>query len=217
MPLRLASFHAATWDYTLYSEGFLASFPSNGGLDDKVSAFISIDEFIDHPVLDPHYLSIIDFVKATLEKKSLPVGKLSPLQLADSLEQDYNIVLSLIRQLRPAAKSATLLCELDDLETWAYLSNYFAFKLKAGVALHTYRLSADENQKQKAIAYLKTCASAWKRICEITVHHYYEVPYVDNPSSNGKADFDARTFSWSKYLPQVERDIMLAEQSKTLR
>ena len=58
MPLRLASFHAATWDYTLYSEGFLAPFPSNGGMHDTLSAFISIDELIHHPPLDPALIPI---------------------------------------------------------------------------------------------------------------------------------------------------------------
>ena len=43
--LKLASFHAATWDFTLYSEGFLASAQSWGKFD-NVSPFISIDELI---------------------------------------------------------------------------------------------------------------------------------------------------------------------------
>ena len=42
MPLRLASFHAATWDYTLYSEGFLA-------LQGDYTRYISVDQLIDLP------------------------------------------------------------------------------------------------------------------------------------------------------------------------
>jgi hypothetical protein len=34
------------------------------GLHDTVSSFISIDELINHPVLDPNYISIPDYVKA---------------------------------------------------------------------------------------------------------------------------------------------------------
>ena len=52
MPLDLASFYRATWDYTLYSEGFLAPYAS-GGMHDTVSSFISIEELIDHPVPGP--------------------------------------------------------------------------------------------------------------------------------------------------------------------
>ncbi len=48
------------------------------------------------------------------------------------------------------------------------------------------------------------------KVCEITSTHYREVPYIDD-------DSDARTFSWAKFLPQVERDIAIAEQSNSLR
>jgi len=216
MPLRLASFYAATWDYTLYSEGFLAPFPANSGFNDDVSSFISIEELIDHPTLDPNYVSIPDYVKMALEKKALPAGKISPLALADSLAADSRLILQLIAQLRPKV-SATLACELDDLETWAYLSSYFADKLRAGVALHTYRLSQDKNQQQKAIKLLINCLGYWQKISKITAAHYQEVPYIEGYKSGGNAYKDAHRFSWIKYLPQVERDIELAKESKFVR
>lgn len=213
MPLRLASFHGATWDYTLYSEGFLAPFTSNGGLHDTVSSFISIDELIDHPVLDPNYIAIPDFVKQEIEKKKIEAGKISPLALADSLEQDSKKVFAILKQLRSGA-APTLACELDDLETWAYLSNYFSNKLKAGVALKMFRTKGDIAQQQKAIKLLTACWDDWKRLGQLTSNHYTEVPYVDNHSSGGAAYKDALWFSWIKYLPQVERDIFLARMSK---
>jgi len=209
MPLRLASFYRSTWDYTLYSEGFLAPSP-NGGLNDKVSAFISIDELIDHPTLDPRYLSIMDFVKQSAEKQTPPAGKISPLMLADSLEIDSREVLILAEQLKSKSIPPTLACELDDLETWAYLSAYFADKLRAGVALQTFRTSGDKSQQQKATQLLMQCRTHWTKVSEITRGHYQEVPYIDDGS-------DASTFSWAKFLPQVERDISVAEQSRSIR
>ena len=211
MPLRLASFHGATWDYTLYSEGFLAPFTSNGGLHDSVSSFISINELIGHSTLDPNYISIPDFVKWSNEKKEIPAGKITPLTLAGSLEKDSKNVLNIVRQLRPGAHQA-LSCELDDLETWAYLSRYFSDKLRAGVALQTYRLTREKSQQQKAIQLLTGNVEIWKRISGITSKHYHEVPYIDDHASGGKAYKDALRFSWIKYLPQVERDIMLAKE-----
>jgi hypothetical protein len=209
MPLRLASFYRSTWDYTLYSEGFLAPSPA-GGLNDKISSFISIDELIDHPTLDPRYLSIADYVQQAAEKKTPPLGMTSPVMLADSLEIDSREVLRLVEQLRSRSIPPTLACELDDLETWAYLSAYFADKLRAGVALQTFRTSGDKTQQQRAIQFLTHCHALWKRVIEITSRHYQEVPYIDD-------DSDARTFSWSKYLPQVQRDITVAAQSKSIR
>ena len=216
MPLRLASFHGSTWDYTLYSEGFLAPFTSNDGLHDTVSSFISIDELIDHKVLDPTFVSIPEFVKQTSEKKKLSEGRIGPLDLADSLETDSKKILKLVKQIFPGSSQA-LVCELQDLETWAYLSNYFANKLRAGVALHTFRTTGQKAQQQIAILLLTNCVGIWKKIGGLTSSHYQEVPYIDNHSSGGKAYKDALRFSWIKYLPQVERDVILAKKAGTGR
>jgi hypothetical protein len=213
MPLQFASFHGATWDYTLYSEGFLAPFASNGGLHDTVSSFVSINELIDHPTLDPAYLSIPDYVKLKAGNQQIAAGKITPLALADSLERDSKTVLAIVKRLRPNA-TAALACELDDLETWAYLSKYFAGKLRAGVALQSFRVLNKATEKERAISLLMDCLQSWKKVASITSHHYKEVPYVDDHSKGGSAYKDALRFSWSKYLPQVERDIELAKAAK---
>jgi hypothetical protein len=212
MPLKLASFFAATWDYSLYSEGFLAPFPANAGLNDTVSAFISVDELIDHPVLDPNYISIPDYAKATVDNRSLPTGKLPPLILAESLEKDGKNVIKLVGSLRKHS-SAALACELDDLATWAYLSLYFAGKLRAGVALQEYRFTGNRTKQKKAVDLLTKCLSYWKKISVITSVHYKEVPYIEGYKSSSNAFKDAEYFSWSKFLPQVERDIRIAKDA----
>ncbi|MGK2861362.1 MAG: hypothetical protein ACSLE0_05475 [Chitinophagaceae bacterium] len=212
MPLKLASFFAATWDYTLYSEGFLAPYPANAGLFDSASAFISINELIDHPVLDPKYISIKNYVKAIVENRILEKGKVSPLVLADSLEADGKKTMILITPLRKGA-TASLSCELDDLETWAHLSIYFANKLRAGVALERFRLTGVKSQKEKAVQLLTSCLVHWKKLGDITSAHYREVPYIDGYNSSLHTKKDAEYFSWIKYLPQVQRDIVLAKES----
>jgi len=213
MPLRLASFHGATWDYTLYSEGFLSPFSSNDGFYDKISSFISIDELINHKTLDPQYSSIPDYVESVSKTKMPVKDKISPLQLADALEKDSRTVINLVKQLRPKATTA-LSCELDDLETWAYLSQYMADKLRAGVALQTFRKSNDKASQQKAVDLLTTCLIHWKKISAITSSHYREVPYLDDQSTKSQPDNDGRIFSWAKYLPQVERDVSIARDGK---
>jgi hypothetical protein len=213
MPLRLASFHKATWDYTLYSEGFLAPFAAPVGLYDKASSFISIDELIDHPTLDERYLSIPEYVRLSLSKASAPKNRTTPLQLADSLDIDGDEILKVTKSLRPKA-SGTLLCELDDLDTWAFLSKYFANKLRAGVSLYTFRNSNNQSDQQKAVALLNECLASWKKITEITNAHYQEVLYLDDQSTTNNPKNDGKTFSWAKYLPQVERDIAIATEAK---
>ncbi|HMG92069.1 MAG TPA: hypothetical protein VK589_18560 [Chryseolinea sp.] len=212
MPLRLASFHSATWDYTLYSEGFLAPFAPPAGLYDKVSSFISIDELIDHPTLDPRYLSIPAYVQNAIASKT-PGDKTTPGQLADSLEADGDQILKATQTLRSKASGA-LLCELDDLDTWAYLSKYFATKIRAGIALHTFRTSNAKSEQEKSVKLLSDCLTYWKKISEITKGHYNEIFYLDDQSTANNPQNDGKTFSWSKYLPQVERDIEIARQAK---
>ena len=212
MPLRLASFFRATWDYTLYSEGFLSPMPT-GGLADNVSSFISIDELIDHATLDPAYLSIKDYTALVQANKPVPADKISPLALADLLDADAQTVLTRTGQLRPGA-SPTLACELADLETWAHLSHYFADKLRAGVALQAYRLSGDTAKQQQAIELLTKCLMHWHKVSEGTASHYHEVPYVEGNTFGGTAYKDALRFSWTKYLPQVMRDVKLAQEER---
>ena len=210
MPLRLASFHAATWDYTLYSEGFLAPFASNSGLHDTVSSFISIDELIRHPVLDPGYMSIEDYIAIISSGKKIASGKITPDKLASMLTSDGRDILKVVKEFRPA--SGALACELDDLETWAYLSLYFADKLRAAISLHTFRKSGDADEKEKAVKLLKQCLTFWEKLSNISGKHYREVPYID-ALGYGEAYRDAQTFLWRKFLPQVSRDIDIARHA----
>ena len=190
MPLRLASFYAATWDYTLYSEGFLSPRLPAGdyGTDDGQSLFISIDELIDHKVLDPNYLSIKDYVKQISQMKSIPDEKVDPITLAQALTVDADSAMALVRSLEKfnAKFDSEYRQELDDIRTWALLSRYFATKLRAGVSLHFFRTTGKEKDRENAIESLKECLKIWKEVAEITDKNYREVPYFkSDPNRDG--------------------------------
>jgi len=204
MPLRLASFHGATWDYTLYSEGFLAPYPSLG-LNDGASPFISIDEFIDHRTLDPAMVNIPDYVKALADGTALPDGSITPPALADASEADSRQALRLVQRLRgtPGQRPAEFDCELDDLETWAHLGLYLADKIRGGVALHTYRTRGGEAVKESAVAALQRCVGHWNNVCRITGGHYQPVPYFQRQGVS-------LMFAWGDWTDQVERDVQIA-------
>jgi hypothetical protein len=215
MPLRLASFYASTWDYTLYSEGFLSPRLPAGdyGSDDGHSLFISIDELIDHKVLDPTYLSIKEYVQHISDMKKIPAAKIDPISLAQELTTNTDSALTILQSLKKyhTRFNAAYSQELDDIETWALLSRYFAEKLRAGVSLQLYRKFHKEKDKANAINYLETCLDTWQKIAEITERNYHEVPYF---KSNMKDDNPAVDhFSWKKYLPAVEHDIDIARNS----
>jgi hypothetical protein len=86
---------------------------------------------------------------------------------------------------------------------------YFAIKFAPGL-LANYRTTKDKATTE--IYEFLNKLGLLEEYQPITSKHYTEVPYVDDHASGGKAYLDALRFSWSKYLPQVERDILLAKQ-----
>jgi len=198
MPLKLASFYRATWDFTLYSEGFLA--PVKPGDREGPSPFLSIDDLIANRTLDPTLVSIRDFISGAGGP-----GLVSPLDLADGLEADGREALEIVASLRGASPPpvGAKECELEDIETWANLSLYFADKLRGAAALETFRRFGGAAVKAKAIGLLESAAGYWDKVCAITSAHYFEVAYVDGNS-----------FSWEKYRPQVLLDIETARRAR---
>jgi hypothetical protein len=199
MPLKLASFHAATWDFTLYSEGFLATAQSLGKFD-NVSPFISIDELIEHKTLDSEYISIPDHVKNVISNMKVKDSLITPFDLADELETDGKVVLNLVKSIKGKTAAASLECEVADIRAWANLSLYFSEKLRGAVALETYRNTKEKQQQEKAVKFLEKAAMYWEELIKVTTH-YKEVPSVH---------LGAEKFSWEKFRNEVQRDIELA-------
>ncbi len=198
MPLRLASFHGATWDYTLYCEGFLTPFASLGPHDGN--PFLGIDEFIAGPTLDPALMSIPEFVEASAE-----TDRVTPLELARESEADATAVLDILAGLRGLCpgRPGSFACELDDLRAWAYLSHYFAAKLRGGVALHRFRLHGESEDQACAVGFLTEAADHWEQVAKVTDEHYRRVPYFEREG----VDF---RFSWSDCRQAVQDDIEVA-------
>jgi hypothetical protein len=212
MPLRLASFHRSTWDYTLYSEGFIEAEPSSPkGSFDRTSPFISIIQFIDHETLDPQMLSIPQYTDLLVKKKKIPKDMITPLTLADSSENDSRKAIELVESLRPRvdAFSGALVSELDDAATWSYLGLYLADKLRAGVALDNFRKTGNNVQKQQAVQYLEKCLEHWDQVINYTKDRYMATPHV---STQHYGD-EYQEFSWELLRPQVIRDIEIAKET----
>lgn len=196
-PLHFASFHRGTWDGSLYTEGF-SSWVDRG---DGRRTFFDIDSFIKHPVLDTkRYINIADFVKAGGVAEP---GKFSPLTLAAQLERDGAEAARRVAAVRAKAKpSPTLECELTDIEAWVAFGNYFAEKLRAGVALATARANNDAKQQAPATAALERALGHWKRLAELG-GRFNRLPVLSNARE---------PFSWALLTPAVERDIEISRQ-----
>jgi hypothetical protein len=211
MPLKLASFYAASWDFTLYSEGFLANAKSAlNCLYDKVSPFISVNEIIETVVLDTNLISIKDYVAG----KNKYAGKTDPLQLASQLERDAKKALETVHGIK--TENATLVHEIDDIRTWSYLSLYFGNKLRGGTALQQYRTTGDKTKQDESIKYLEAALGNWKEVVSITVKYMDEISlthlnerYVTSGNSR-----PLKKFSWANLTSEVENDIEIAKNSK---
>jgi hypothetical protein len=213
VPLRLASFHRSTWDYTLYAEGFIEAEPSSpDGKFDRSSPFISIDEFIDHETLDPAMLSIPEYI-SHITKGDIPADAITPPELAEKSERDAVNTLVIIDSLRKGATpfSGALKSELDDLATWSYLGLYFADKLRAGAALEQYRRTGKLSEKQEAVRFLERCLAHWDQVVALTRDRYLPTPHVST-QHYGK---EYQLFSWELMRPQVVRDIEIARSAPT--
>src|SRR5690606_28321292 len=169
-PLRLASLYNSTWDFTLYSEGFLA-------LQDEVTRYISVDRLIKQPTLDPDYVSVADYVETRRQGGSFGADKLTPLELSHRLTRDNQEALRLVQSVNTANNTA-LTYEVADVRIWAHLGLHLAEKLKGAVALHSYRLDGDAAQKQAAITHLQKALEHWDQVVQISRPLYKDMPLV---------------------------------------
>ncbi|MBN2013185.1 hypothetical protein JW960_27890 [candidate division KSB1 bacterium] len=214
MPLKLASYYAGSWDFTLYSEGFLAGYVSNmGPYYDYVSPFISVDEIIRTITLDDRYLSIEDYINGN----NLGPGKITPLQLADELEHDGNDALAIISALK--TNNPTLQHEIDDIHAWALLSLYFSEKMRGGIALQSYRVHGASEKQTESIQHLESALAYWEKLVTITSHYIDDIPLLhlgDEFNNGGNARNQAR-FSWANFTDEVRNDIEIAKTSSPVK
>ncbi len=194
MPMALASFFFSTWDFTLYSEGFLATDKSeyNSG-----KAFISLEDLLNSQTLEPTYLSIRSYLDRTMNTESVE-GFVTPIMLADTLEKDGRQGLALLAGI--SGDSPCLECEMADIKAWAHLSLYFAAKLRAGVCYETFVRTGVETHRQEALRWLEPphAAKHWDDLVEVTASHYVEQPLMHLGNT---------PFSWRLFRTQVLEDI----------
>jgi len=210
VPLYFASFYKGTWDFTLYSEGFLA--PWQNGFDDKKSPFISIEELIKHKTLDSKYLNISEYCRQINDDLQIADELITPLELALLIDEDCNNSMTIINTLRTPENNLTLNSELDDLETWCHLGFYFANKLRAGVSLETFNLSQNQSEKEKSVEYLEKCLGNWKDVIRLTIDRYEPMPYVSFGHHEPRWP-EFKAFHWNVFLKDVEADLNFVKNS----
>ena len=90
----------------------------------------SVEQLIRQPVMDPDYVSEVDFVDAARRGTPLAPGRVTPPALADRLERDNREALRLTGAIDTRG-DASLRYEVADARTWAHLGLHLAEKLRA--------------------------------------------------------------------------------------
>jgi hypothetical protein len=127
---------------------------------------------------------------------------MSPLDLAGQLDRDRAAAMTHVATVRQqAAVSPILDSEITDIEAWCAYSDYFAAKLRAGVALATARAEQDVKHQQRAVEELEKALGHWKRLAELGAR-FNQLPVLSS---------SRLPFSWASLTPAVEKDIELAK------
>jgi hypothetical protein len=173
--------------------------------------YISVDQLIDHPTLDPDYVSVKDFVEKSTSGGSFEKDKITPPVLLDMLEEDCQRALGLVENI-DTGNNASLMYEVADIKTWSYLGLHLAEKLKGAVALETYKIKGGEKNKQNAVDHLEKALEYWDEVIAITRPIYKDMPLTHyNASSHDRNDDNL--FHWALIRPEVARDVEIAKEA----
>ncbi|MBK8476747.1 MAG: hypothetical protein IPL39_10650 [Opitutaceae bacterium] len=203
--LRLNSLYDTRWDFTLYGEGFLA-------LQGDITKYISVDELITHPVLDPDYVAVADWVAAAQRGEEFAAGRVTPPALADLLERDNCEALRLVAGV-DVVGNASLRYEVADVQTWAHLGLHLAEKLRGAVALQTFRKTGDAEAKRAAIEHLRGALGHWDEVVRITRPLYRDMR-LTHYNHNFFVPNDDNLFHWARIRGEVAEDVVIAERAK---
>lgn len=210
-PLRLASAFDFTWDFSLYSEGFMAL--KDVGDNKRRIEYISVDRLIHQPPIDPDYVSVLDYVNTILKGGTFENTKITPPALIKMLEEDCNKALQIVDKIN-TENNNSLMYEVADVKAWANLGLHYAEKLKGAVALQTYRVKGGEENKKLAIQHLDQALQFWDEVIRITRPIYNDMPLVHYSEQDGRhwKENDHLRFHWQFLREDVAKDVDTARK-----
>lgn len=203
--LRLASLYDSTWDFMLYSEGFLA-------LQGDVTKYISVDRLISQPTMASEYVSVGDYVAKINKGEKFADDRVTPPRLAAMLEGDNQKALQLVSGIDTNG-NASLMYEVADVKIWANLGLHLAEKLKGAVALQQFRLTGNVEQQQQAIQHLEKALAYWDEVVRITRPIYRDMP-LTHYNHNSYDENKNNLFHWALVRDQVKADVDIARNSQ---
>ena len=189
VPLILGSYWDATWDYTLYSEGMSSI------MGQDTTKLISLEQLIDKVPMDTLLLGVSKYVQI-LETHGTVHGKITPDDMADSIESFCKQAIDLVSDINPR-ENIGLLYEKTDILAWANLGLYFACKLRSGVNYQRFSSNGQPDFLNQAVMHLEKATGYWESLSSLTEDLYKAVPLQHYNRNQDKY------FHWDKVLTEV--------------
>lgn len=191
IPSIVTRFHWNSWDFMWAVEGCL----------DLRKGFHTVEDFITNPTMDnTGVLNIPDYVKRLKSGSAIGENEITPLQLADELDQKAAEVLE-FAEGQNTSNTADPFTELVfDLKSWAFMGKYYADKIRGAYHLHAYRQGLGNEEKAKSISSLVEALEMWKEYAIAATRNY-------RPQFMAKT----RTIDWKALTKDVERDIEIVK------
>jgi hypothetical protein len=202
--LRLASLYDCGWDFTLYGEGFMALIGDS-------TRYISVNRLMSHPPMAPDYISVKDYIETISRGGSFSDDKIIPPLLVKMLNRDCRKALSLVDGVDTEG-NASLMYEVSDIMTWAYLGLHLAEKLEGAMELQRFYFSGNENNRKESIKHLESALGYWDKVIEITRPIYKDMPLTHYNGSSYDRN-DNNLFHWARIRPEVAFDIEIAKNA----
>jgi hypothetical protein len=202
--LRLASVYDSRWDFTLYSEGFLA-------LQGEYTRYISVDQLIRQPTMDPAYVSVADYVGTLAKGGSFGAGRITPPVLIEMLDRDNREALRLVSAIDTTGNTS-LRYEVADVQVWANLGLHLAEKLKGAVALESFRVAGGEPNHRAAVEHLQKALGYWDEVVRITRPLYRDMKLTHYNHNFFHAN-DDNLFHWALIRGDVAKDVEIARRT----
>ncbi|MDH7568930.1 MAG: hypothetical protein QHJ73_05030, partial [Armatimonadota bacterium] len=162
--------------------------------------FHSVEEFIwTHTIDDSLVPPLLYAARLAAGRPGGEADQRTPDQVADDLEKWAAQALA-VRDTPPRRRQGEWKCMRDDLRAVAALGRYYAEKIRAAACLSRLLLSGRESDRADAVAHLRKAVAHWEDLSNLTAAHY----------AGGER-------TWRALLPEVQRDLEIAERMKPLQ
>lgn len=186
------SFHWRDWDHHWSVESCFSR-PVLGG-------FREVTDFINNPTMQgSNMMNPLQYARA--KTAGGVIEKTSPLEVAAQLNEWANRVLQSASDLQNPNNTDELKALLDDLMAMSYLGKYYSSKIEAAVGLALYKVSGNNEEKEKAVASLNRGVIHWKSYKKVSEKNY-------------RPQMLARVYwlDWSQVLKYVVEDVAVASR-----